>query len=90
MCGDCLLPDCAVPERSLSRGSRNTKNPLNSTILMLDDNENDVPFGSSHAGGAFFVFADGHVSFLNDSIDMDSYRSLSTYKSDDTIKEGEI
>jgi len=35
-------------------------------------------FCSYHANGANFVFGDGHVSFLNDSIDMDIYQALST------------
>jgi prepilin-type N-terminal cleavage/methylation domain-containing protein/prepilin-type processing-associated H-X9-DG protein len=39
---------------------------------------NNMGFRSQHAGGAYFVFADGHVSFLSDLIDKDTYRGLST------------
>ena len=33
-------------------------------------------FGSSHPQGAIFGFGDGHVSFLNEQIDMGVYRAL--------------
>ena len=35
-------------------------------------------FGSNHAGGANFVFSDGHTSFMSDNIDQDLYEALST------------
>ena len=38
----------------------------------------DRGFGSHHAGGAHFVFGDGHVSFLEETIDLATYRALST------------
>ena len=36
-------------------------------------------FGSNHAGGGHFCFADGHVTFISDNIDTDSYEALATY-----------
>ncbi|HBO43741.1 MAG TPA: hypothetical protein DD670_07380 [Planctomycetaceae bacterium] len=38
----------------------------------------DHSFGSRHEGGAFFCFADGHVAFLSETIDIAVYRALST------------
>lgn len=35
-------------------------------------------FGSKHPGGANFVFADGHVVFVNENIDLQIYRAAST------------
>lgn len=41
-------------------------------------------FGSSHPSGANFVYGDGHVAFVNDSIDLDAYRLLSS------VADGEV
>lgn len=35
-------------------------------------------FQSRHAGGAMFVYCDGHVDFVDESIDLETYRDLST------------
>lgn len=35
-------------------------------------------FRSAHSGGGHFLFADGSVQWINDNIDMDLYRGLST------------
>jgi prepilin-type N-terminal cleavage/methylation domain-containing protein/prepilin-type processing-associated H-X9-DG protein len=35
-------------------------------------------FASNHPGGAQFLFGDGHVEFISDSIDLDTYQNLST------------
>jgi prepilin-type N-terminal cleavage/methylation domain-containing protein len=71
-------PPCNDPYGwSLGRGHRSTYYPINSSILPMGDNmENDAPFGSFHAGGAHFVFADAHVDFINDAISMNVYRAL--------------
>ena len=33
-------------------------------------------FGSLHTGGAFYLMGDGSVRFINDGIDLATYRSL--------------
>lgn len=38
----------------------------------------ETHFSSWHPGGAYFLLADGHVKFLNNNIDYNTYRSLST------------
>ena len=61
------------------RGYRSTWYAINTNLLPMADNmENVAPFGSYHPGGTHFEFVDGHVSFLNDTIDMKTYQALST------------
>ncbi len=42
-------------------------------------------FRSDHSGGAHFLFADGSVHFMLDSIDMPTYQRLSTMAGDETV-----
>ncbi|MBX3434869.1 MAG: DUF1559 domain-containing protein [Pirellulales bacterium] len=58
---------------------RNTRNPLNThpgagTVVS----RRNGAFGSRHPGGANFAFADGHVAFITDGVDMEAYRAMST------------
>ncbi len=69
---------------------RTTANPINSipgqvSYSWTDSNSSLLPhpiytgsFGSYHKGGASFVFGDGHVTFIIDSIDPILYQALST------------
>ena len=62
---------------------RVTANPLNFPATQsIVPRHNAVPgnggFASNHAGGANFVYMDGHVAFLDENIDIDTYRALST------------
>jgi prepilin-type N-terminal cleavage/methylation domain-containing protein/prepilin-type processing-associated H-X9-DG protein len=82
----CLQPKCTTANQSYGRDLRDTKYPINSSILpMSDDSDNDAPFGSFHTGGANFVFADGHVAFLSQNINMTSYRALSTFAGGEVV-----
>jgi prepilin-type N-terminal cleavage/methylation domain-containing protein/prepilin-type processing-associated H-X9-DG protein len=74
----CTKP-CTLTTHYTVRCARSTKHAINTTMYPLTSaDDNDRPFGSYHANGAQFLFADGHVDFLNDTIDMSVYRSLST------------
>ena len=47
----------------------------------------ETHFSSWHVGGAYFLLADGHVRFLNNSIDYNTYRSLSTRDAKEVVGE---
>ena len=59
---------------------RSTLNPLNATPPACINNniDNDGSFGSPHPGGAHFLYADGHVLFVSETINKTIYQSLST------------
>ena len=54
-------------------------------IPMTKQHRFKIPYGSDHAGGAQFNFADGHVTFLSDDIDHHAYKMLSTIAGGDII-----
>ena len=74
---------------ALGRSSRSTAYAINYTFtavqLSTTPFSNNLPFGSYHSGGAQFVFADGHVAFLNDTISTWVYQGLSTIAGNELI-----
>lgn len=72
---------------------RSTKQPINSKDPLVippfssSSNLSEIPFGSKHPGGAGFVFADGHVALLADTIDINVYRGLSTRAGGEAVSE---
>jgi len=64
---------------------RTTANPLNTPPERGEfrDGRQNGAFASEHPGGAVFVFADGHVEFLRESIELATYRALSTIAGDE-------
>lgn len=69
---------------------RSTWNPINTPFGQgVITSPYGIPLngamGSRHPDGANFVFADGHVVFLKDSISLTVYRALSTRKGGETI-----
>jgi prepilin-type N-terminal cleavage/methylation domain-containing protein/prepilin-type processing-associated H-X9-DG protein len=82
----CLPSTNIESTREYGRGYRSTYRPINYVIYPLSsDTENELPCGSFHAGGAHFAFADGHVSFVNESVSLDTYRALSTIDGGEVI-----
>jgi prepilin-type N-terminal cleavage/methylation domain-containing protein/prepilin-type processing-associated H-X9-DG protein len=81
----CKKPNCEPEARSYGRDVRNTRFPINATVPLLEDNENDSPLGSQHPGGANFVFADGHVSFLQAGLDMNVYQRLAACQDGEVV-----
>ncbi len=75
----CLLPDCMNSNESTAGDLKFTRNPINVDIRPIAaDENNDVPFSSSHPGGCNFLFADGHGAFISQSIALTTYQWLST------------
>jgi prepilin-type N-terminal cleavage/methylation domain-containing protein/prepilin-type processing-associated H-X9-DG protein len=66
---------------SVGRGFRSTYLPINSSIVPMSsagNTDQNPPFGSFHAGGTHFLYCDGHVGFVNETINMGTYQALST------------
>jgi prepilin-type processing-associated H-X9-DG protein len=92
----CDGPNCG-PEGgnySLGRTFRSTKYPINSVLDWTKFSgcagysycpENDPPFTSFHSGGTHFVFIDGHVLFINETINFTVYQALGTIAGGETI-----
>jgi len=60
---------------------RTTEKPMNLPYEAWYDfgsGKLDATFGSHHPGGAHFAFGDGSVIFLDENIDLATYRALST------------
>lgn len=80
-------------EAFVTRGFRSTKHPINSTDSRVIPPFSassilaEIPFGSTHPGVAGFVFADGHVATLADTIDINVYRGLSTRAGGEAVSE---
>ncbi len=73
-----VLPKYGGRVWALSNGPNiSTHMPLNYTD-PLGHWRNIEGFRSRHPGGANFAFADGHVSFISETINTDTYRALST------------
>lgn len=74
---------CAANDASYGRDIRNTRFPLNATVALLADNENDIPFSSKHPGMVNFLFGDGHVSSINQTIQLTTLGMLATHSGND-------
>jgi prepilin-type N-terminal cleavage/methylation domain-containing protein/prepilin-type processing-associated H-X9-DG protein len=66
--------DCMrVAEQAL-----NTPPGVDAVIVCNEEGLLNGAFASNHPGGAQFVYGDGHVEFIADDIDLNTYQNLST------------
>jgi prepilin-type N-terminal cleavage/methylation domain-containing protein/prepilin-type processing-associated H-X9-DG protein len=65
-------------------GSRNVVNAINSPSIAVF---NDIAFGSMHPGGANFALADGSVRFVQETINLGTYRSLASRDGGEAVRE---
>ena len=71
---------------------RTTLNPINTPpgegiVSTLYSRRFNAAFQSQHPGGAQFLFGDGHVSLLLESIDLDTYDALATRAGGEPIQD---
>jgi prepilin-type processing-associated H-X9-DG protein len=90
--GHCYLnaakTKCAPLTDYTARHLRSTKRPMNSTVYpIFQQFDHEIPMGSAHSGGAQFLLCDGHVEFLQDAMDMDTYQALSTRAGEEVVNE---
>jgi prepilin-type N-terminal cleavage/methylation domain-containing protein/prepilin-type processing-associated H-X9-DG protein len=78
---DIRLPNCPT---QVNLGQPYPINPVPRNVPTSSDERPFYSFQSAHSGGAYFLFADGAVHFLHDSIDQQVYRSLSTIGAGET------
>ncbi|MEN1678397.1 MAG: DUF1559 domain-containing protein [Planctomycetota bacterium] len=72
---------------------RSTENPVNTqpedpTFYEAYGYKTSGAFASRHPGGANFAFGDGHVAFLDENIDLETYQALSTRDGGETLTAG--
>lgn len=75
------------------RSLRSTFKPINSHLTdpqVQADQQNDACFSSDHPGGAQFVFVDGHVAMLQESIDYNVYQHLATFGAGEVLRSEEL
>jgi prepilin-type N-terminal cleavage/methylation domain-containing protein/prepilin-type processing-associated H-X9-DG protein len=66
---------CAIPPNAMKNGAR----------IPWSSWGDFHGFKSQHSGGAQFVFADGSVHFISNSIALGTYRSLATYNGGEPV-----
>jgi prepilin-type processing-associated H-X9-DG protein len=66
---------------------RTTANPLNTPPEMgtYIDYQQNAALASYHPGGGVFAYADGHVEFVEDAIDLWTYRAQSTIAGEEML-----
>jgi prepilin-type processing-associated H-X9-DG protein len=82
---------CADVNQSYDRDMRNTfRWGVNFDVIktlggIADNMQTDLPFGSYHPGGAQFLFIDGHVGFVRQTVSMRLYQAASTHAGGETL-----
>jgi prepilin-type N-terminal cleavage/methylation domain-containing protein/prepilin-type processing-associated H-X9-DG protein len=90
--GHLIDVDTMLTQGTRHAGLRSTVNPINTPprapiYFESGSIRQNGAFASRHRGGANFLFGDGRVDFLNENIDLNVYRALSTRSMRDQISE---
>lgn len=100
--GETIMGDTPIGSNIWTNGNRGnstmrtTANPLNTPpgvnggagTMVSNTNIANAAFQSRHPGGANFAYGDGHISFINDSIDLKVYQGLSTRAGEEVAPDG--
>ena len=81
---NCYRPWTRGWDGNAAAAAKTTIYAIGSTPYTVN-NFNHVTFGSNHAGGCFFGFADGAVTFINDSISLTVYNNLSSRNGGESV-----
>jgi hypothetical protein len=65
--------------------AKNLVFPLNSTPYNGSNNFNNSSYGSNHSSGAFFLYCDATVHFIDQSIGMPVLLSLASRNGNETV-----
>ncbi|HJZ54992.1 MAG TPA: DUF1559 domain-containing protein [Gemmataceae bacterium] len=75
---------CAMPPNNLKHTNGN---PINTTSNSASEWGSYHGFKSRHTGGVQFVYADGSVHFIPNSITLGTYRALASYKGGEVLSD---
>lgn len=79
--------------RRTGYGARNVTEPINTFANFKSDAtsppvpDNDICFGSLHAGGAHFAFADGSGRMFSENIEINVYKALASRNVGETVSD---
>jgi prepilin-type N-terminal cleavage/methylation domain-containing protein/prepilin-type processing-associated H-X9-DG protein len=63
----------------VTEAALNTPPGVDAVIVCAEEGSLNGAFASNHPNGAHFLYADGHIDFITDDIDLDTYQKLSTF-----------
>lgn len=66
---------------------KNVRHPINAVGKHLVTNQNDVSFGSEHAGGCHFLLGDASCTFINENIELRIYQAMASRNGDEVLPE---
>jgi type II secretory pathway pseudopilin PulG len=70
--------------RHTMSGSKNVVSPIGITLMKSETDFNDLSLGSEHPGGTHVLMGDGAVRFLDDSIDLLTYKAMASINGGET------
>jgi hypothetical protein len=82
---NCYRPWTRGWDGNAAASAKSTLYAINSTPYNGSSNFNHVTFGSNHAGGCHFGYADGAVVFMSEAISLVTFNSLSSRNGGESV-----